>query len=156
LVAETSILGYDRTKTYEDLVRQFGYRPDRDCASVGNRKSLRRLPEAVCKLGRRVKDILEKGLCVVGLGVLLYVGAYFAAARRGPTFQWSGCWVAWPRYFGLPDSSEACFRRLHEWDRSVLRPGFWAGAVPPEQRREQQLLACEVALKAAQESLKQQ
>jgi hypothetical protein len=97
-----------------------------------------------------VKEKLENALCVVGLLAFLYVGAYFTAARRGATFEWSGQWVAWPTYAGLPDSCEVCFRYLHDWDRSLLRPGFWAGRIPPAHWRQQQLLAVEAALRAAQ------
>jgi hypothetical protein len=103
-----------------------------------------------------VEEKLEKGLCAVGLLAFLYVGAYFATVRRGATFQWSGKWVAWPTYVGLPDSCEGCFRRLHEWDRRALRPGFWAGTIPPEQWREQQLIASELVLKEAQQAATKQ
>jgi hypothetical protein len=103
-----------------------------------------------------MKGKLKTASCVVSLIAFLYVAAYFAAVRRGTVLQWSGHWVAWPTYVGLPDSSEACFRRLHEWDRVFLRPEFWAGTIPPEQLREQQLLAFEAGLKAAQAATKQQ
>ena len=97
-----------------------------------------------------MKDKLGTCLCLVGLLAFLYFGAYFALARRGPTFQWSGHWVAWPRYVALPDTAEVCFRDLHKWDRSVLRPGFWAGTSPPEEWRQQQLLMMEVLLRDVQ------
>ena len=99
-----------------------------------------------------MKDKLETGLCLAGLLAFLYVAAYFALARQGVTFTLGGKWAASPRYIGLPDSAEVCFRSLHNWDRTFLRCGFWAGRIP----REQQLLAAEAALKAAQAEKKQQ
>ncbi len=91
-----------------------------------------------------MKGKLETGLCVAGLVAFLYVAAYFATVRRGPVAQWSGHWVAWPRYAVLPQPAEVCFGRLHEWDRTVLRPGFWAGTISPEELRERQLRIMEV------------
>jgi hypothetical protein len=97
-----------------------------------------------------MKDKLETGMYVVALLAFLYVAAYFAMVRRGPTFQLSGQWVASPRYVALPQPAQVCFGQLHEWDRSLFRPGFWAGTIPPEQLRKQQLLAAEVLLKEVQ------
>ena len=99
-----------------------------------------------------MKDKLETGLCLAGLLALLYVAVYFALARQGVTIELGGKWAACPRYFGLPDSAEACFWLLHRWDRTSLRPGFWEGTVP----REEQLLAAEAALQAGQAAMRQQ
>ncbi len=98
-----------------------------------------------------MKDKLETGLCVAALLAFLYVVAYLALARQGVTFTLGGKWAACPRYVGLPDTAELCFRPLHNWDRAFLRPGFWAGTIP----REEQLLAAEAALKAARNAAKQ-
>jgi hypothetical protein len=103
-----------------------------------------------------MKGKLETGLRVVGLLAFLYVAAYFAAVRRGPVFQWSGHWVAWPRYVALSQPAEVCFGRLHEWDRAVLRPGFWAGTISPEELRKQQLLIMEVFRRDLQAAAKQE
>jgi len=99
-----------------------------------------------------VKDKLETGLCLAGLLAFLYVATYFALARHGVTLTLGGKWAACPLYIGLPDSAEVCFRSLHNWDRTFLRRGFWAGTIPPEQ----QLLAVEAVLIAAQAARKQQ
>jgi hypothetical protein len=98
---------------------------------------------------RAMMKKLATGLCLVVLLAFVYVAAYFATARRGATITVAGKWAAWPEYVGLPDSGEVCFRSLHNWDRSCLRPGFWAGTIPPDQLRQQQLLAAEFALRAA-------
>src|SRR5437899_3240004 len=79
-----------------------------------------------------MKDKLETGLCLAGLLVLLYVAAYFALARHGVTISLGGKWAASPRYIGLPDSADVCFRSLHDLDRTFLRPRFWQGAIPSE------------------------
>jgi hypothetical protein len=96
---------------------------------------------------------LENGLCLVALLAFVYVAAYFATARRGATVEVGDKWAAWPEYVGLPDAVEVGFRWLHDWDRCSLRPGFWAGTIPPEQLRERQLLAADLALKAARAAM---
>ena len=102
-----------------------------------------------------MKGKLETEICAVGLLAFLYVAAYFAAVRRGPVFQWSGHWVAWPRYAALSQPAEVYFGRLHEWDRTFLRPAFWAGSIPPEELREQQSLIVEALGREPQIAAKQ-
>ena len=109
-------------------------------------------PGRFVRAGNVLKEKLEIWLCSAGLIALLYVGAYFALARHGATIVAGGKWTAWPRYAPLPDSLDLCFQHLHEWDRSWLRPGFWAGALTPEEARERQLLASRLALEAARAS----
>ncbi len=98
-----------------------------------------------------MKEKLETGLCLAALLVFLYVAAYFALARQGITFEAGGRWAACPRYVGLPNSAEVWFRSLHNWDRTFLRSGFWAGTVSREH-----LLAAAATLEAAQAATKLQ
>lgn len=100
-----------------------------------------------------MKARMDTALWLLGLLALLYLAAYFASARRGLTLAVGGKWAAWPEYVGLPDSAEVCFRGLHSWDRNFLRPRFWTGTIPPEELRQQQLLAGDYALKAAQAAM---
>jgi hypothetical protein len=64
---------------------------------------------------------------VTALILTLYALAYFALARRGATVSFAGQWASLPDYRGVPES---IFLPLHHWDRTVLRPQFWQGAIP--------------------------
>ena len=103
-----------------------------------------------------MKGKLEKALCMVGLLAFLCVAAYFAGVRRGPVFQGNGHWVAWPGHVTLPEPAGVFFGPLHEWDRTVLRPGFWAGTIPPAELRQQKLLLLEVLRRDLQAAAKQE
>lgn len=80
---------------------------------------------------------LEKTITVLALTALFYFLTYFAVVRRGVTFEAAGCWSALPDYRGLPALTEVCFRPLHNWDRTSLRPRIWEGRMTEAERAAQ-------------------
>jgi hypothetical protein len=84
-----------------------------------------------------MSEKFEKALEVMGLTTLLYSLAYFALVHRGATFQVAGFWSALPDYRGLPAVAEVCFRPLHNWDRTSLRPRIWEGRLTAAERAAQ-------------------